>query len=172
MSRTSSVSGGCNAVCGIVSHVWMWVHLLSINMCGLESINWNCVILTLEVYSEMLIILLNYREHDGRTLDLAAGESSMMSVHTTKLWPVILLGWWRDKCSETFVSSLVHLRIIVSDFIDEVSGFVWDSQDEACLQAYLETNREGYLISLHRWKNILSNSNSMFHPTTKCPTMH
>ena len=72
----------------------------------------------------MLIVSLNYRERDGRTPDLAAGESSMMSVHTKKINCDQSFFWGGEETNVLKKNLSVHLRIMMSDFIDEVSGFV------------------------------------------------
>ena len=51
---------------------------------------------------------------------------------------------------------------MMSDFIDEVSGFVRDSQDEARL--YLVTNQEGYLTYDHLLAQVEKNIFEKIHP--------
>ena len=45
--------------------------------------------------------------------------------------------------------------IMVSDFVNEVSGFVWDGSNMACL--LLETNKDGYFTNDHLLDQVKTN---------------
>ena len=53
--------------------------------------------------------------------------------------------FWGDDYTNVFHQQSLDTSIMVSDFIDEVSGFVCDEEGEA--QLLLETHREGYFTN-------------------------
>ena len=88
--------------------------------------------------------------YDGRTPDLVAGEKPYIRVihdECTYYTNCDQSFFWGDEETNVLKKKSLGASIMVSDFIDEVSGFVQDSQDEACL--YLGTNREGYFTNDH-----------------------
>ena len=60
--------------------------------------------------------------------------------------------FWGEEHTNVLRQKSLGASIMVSDFIDEVGGFVRDSEDQARL--FLETHREGYFTNDHLLRQV------------------
>ena len=85
---------------------------------------------------------------DGAIPELAAGEKAYIRVvhdECTYYANCDQSFFWGDEETNVLRQKSLGASIMVSDFIDEVSGYIRDSQDQARL--LLETHREGYFTN-------------------------
>ena len=87
---------------------------------------------------------------NGNTPELSAGEKPLIRVvhdectyYANSSQPF----FWGDGLTNVLMSKSLGASIMVSDFVDEVSGYVQDEQGQARL--LLETNRDGYFTNDH-----------------------
>ena len=88
---------------------------------------------------------------NGNTPELSTGEKPLIRVvHdgcTYLLCQQQSAFFWGDGLTNVLRSKSLGASIMVSDFVDEVSGYVRDEQGQARL--LLETNRDGYFTNDH-----------------------